>query len=422
MDIQTATIGEPQEATMPGTQAATGGDWDIAIVGGGIVGLATAREILRRKPGTRLVVLEKEAEIARHQTGHNSGVIHAGIYYAPGSMKAKLCVAGAAEMMRYCDEKGIPWRRCGKLIVATDESELPRLASLYERGQANGVPGLELVEQERVREIEPHVRAVRALWSPNTGIVDYGLVAKSYAEDIQEFGGEIRTRHEVLAFTRRNGRTLIESSGGTIEAARVITCAGIYSDRVAGLTGASREPRIVPFRGDYYILNPKRRDLVRTNIYPVPDPRFPFLGVHFTPRMNGDIWLGPNAVLAFSREGYRFRDVRPKDVGELFTNSGFRRFARQHWKTGMTEIARDLSRKRFLTSLQTFIPELTLDDLLPGPSGVRAQALTADGKLVDDFVIDRGDGVLHVRNAPSPAATSSLQIGAMIADAVEEMG
>jgi L-2-hydroxyglutarate oxidase LhgO len=423
MGDQTATIDEPRAATatLPRPTTPSGGDWEIAIVGGGIVGLATAREILRRRPGTRLVVLEKEAEIAQHQTGHNSGVIHAGIYYAPGSMKAKLCVAGAEEMKRYCDEKGIPWQRCGKLIVATDETELPRLASLYERGQANGVRGLELVEQERVHEIEPHVRAVRAIWSPNTSIVDYSMVARSYAEDIEELGGEIRTRHEALGFVRRNGRTMIESSGGVIEAAKVITCAGIYADRVAGLTGSSPEPRIVPFRGDYYILNPKRRDLVRTNIYPVPDPRFPFLGVHFTPRMNGDVWLGPNAVLAFSREGYRFRDIRPKDAGELFTNGGFRRFARQHWRIGLSEMARDLSRSRFLASLQKFIPELTQDDLLPGPAGIRAQALSPDGKLVDDFVIDRGEGVLHVRNAPSPAATSSLQIGAMIADAVEEM-
>jgi L-2-hydroxyglutarate oxidase LhgO len=422
MNDQTATIEETATSTMTRPQpSVSDGSWDVAIVGGGIVGLAVAREILRRRPGTRLVVLEKEDEIAQHQTGHNSGVIHAGIYYTPGSMKAKLCVAGAEEMKRYCDEKGIPWRRCGKLIVATDESELPRLESLHERGLANNVPGLELVEAERVHEIEPHVRAIRALWSPNTGIVDYGQVAHAYAEDIQEFGGEIRTRHEALGFAYRNGRTLVETSAATIEAKRVVTCAGVYSDRVARLTGASPEPRIVPFRGDYYILNPKRRDLVRTNIYPVPDPRFPFLGVHFTPRMNGDIWLGPNAVLAFSREGYRFRDIRPKDVGELFTNGGFRRFARQHWRTGMEEMARDLSRKRFLASLQKFIPELTLDDLLPGPAGVRAQALSADGGLVDDFVIDRSEGVLHVRNAPSPAATSSLRIGALIADAVEEM-
>lgn len=399
-------------------------DWsgDIAIVGGGIVGLATARELLRRKPGTRLIVLEKEAEIAQHQTGHNSGVIHAGVYYAPGSLKAKLCVAGAAEMMRYCDEKGIPWQRCGKVIVATDESELPRLEELHRRGTANQVPGLRMIDADELREVEPHVRGIRALLSPNTGIVDYGQVARAYADDILELGGEIRTRHEVVDIARRGGTTRLVTAGGEIEASLVITCAGVYSDRVAQLTGASPEPRIVPFRGDYYILNPERRHLVRSNIYPVPDPQFPFLGVHFTPRMNGDIWMGPNAVLAFSREGYRFRDVRPKDVGELFTNTGFRRFARQHWRIGFDEMARDLSRKRFLASLQKFIPEMTMDDLLPGPSGVRAQALSLDGKLVDDFVIDRGDGVLHVRNAPSPAATSSLQIGAMIADAVGEMG
>lgn len=399
-------------------------DWsgDIAIVGGGIVGLATARELLRRKPGTRLIVLEKEAEIAQHQTGHNSGVIHAGVYYAPGSLKAKLCVAGAAEMMRYCDEKGIPWQRCGKVIVATEESELPRLEELHRRGTANNVPGLRMIEADELREVEPHVRGIRALLSPNTGIVDYGQVASAYAEDILELGGEIRTRHEVVDITRRGGSTRLTTAGGEVEARLVVTCAGVYSDRVAQMTGAGREPRIVPFRGDYYILRPERRYLVRSNIYPVPDPDFPFLGVHFTPRMNGDIWMGPNAVLAFSREGYRFRDVRPKDVGELFTNTGFRRFAMKHWKIGVDEMARDLSKKRFLASLQKFIPEMTLDDLLPGPSGVRAQALSLDGKLVDDFVIDRGEGVLHVRNAPSPAATSSLQIGAMIADAVGEMG
>lgn len=399
-------------------------DWsgEVAIVGGGIVGLATARELLRRKPGLRLIVLEKEAEIAQHQTGHNSGVIHAGVYYAPGSLKAKLCVAGAAEMMRYCDEKGIPWQRCGKVIVATEESELPRLDELLRRGTANNVPGLRMIDADELREVEPHVRGIRALLSPNTGIVDYGQVAKAYAEDILELGGEIRTRHEVAAIDRRSGSTRLMTGGGEIEASLVVTCAGVYSDRVSQMTGAAREPRVVPFRGDYYILNPARRHLVRSNIYPVPDPDFPFLGVHFTPRMNGDIWLGPNAVLAFSREGYRFRDVRPKDVGELFTNTGFRRFAMKHWKIGFDEMARDLSKKRFLASLQKFIPEMTMDDLLPGPSGVRAQALSLDGKLVDDFVIDRGEGVLHVRNAPSPAATSSLQIGAMIADAVGEMG
>jgi L-2-hydroxyglutarate oxidase LhgO len=283
------------------------------------------------------------------------------------------------------------------------------------------VPGLRVIETGELRELEPHVRGVRALWSPNTGIVDYGRVANAYADDIAEFGGEVRTNHELLAIERRNGRARLTTAAAEIDAAVVVTCAGVYSDRVAALTGAPRTPRIVPFRGDYYILRPERRDLVRSNIYPVPDPRFPFLGVHFTPRMNGDIWLGPNAVLAFSREGYRFRDIRPRDLAEIAGYRGFRSFARAHWRTGLEEIARDLSKRRFLATLQKFVPELTLDDLVPGPSGVRAQALSEDGKLVDDFVVDRGDGVLHVRNAPSPAATSSLRIGAMIADACEQM-
>ena len=397
------------------------GDWsgDIAIIGGGIVGLATAREILRRRPGTRLAVLEKEAAIAQHQTGHNSGVIHSGIYYAPGSLKARACVAGAAELMRYCDERGIPYQLCGKVIVATDASELPRLEALRQRGEANGVPGLRMVEADELREREPHVRGLRALWSPNTGIVDYRQVAAAYAEDIQQAGGEVRLNHAVTAIARRDGAALLTTPRSEVEAKHVIACAGLYADRVAELSGAPRTPRIVPFRGDYYILRPERRDLVRSNIYPVPDPAFPFLGVHFTPRMNGDVWLGPNAVLAFSREGYRFRDVRLRDLRDIVGYGGFRRFGRQHWRTGYEEMARDLSKRRFLASLRRFIPELTLDDLLPGPSGVRAQALSADGKLVDDFVIDHADGVLHVRNAPSPAATSSLRIGAMVADAYD---
>jgi L-2-hydroxyglutarate oxidase LhgO len=415
------TTTPPQPTTHPASRIPHPAPLDIAVVGGGIVGLAAAREILRRRPGARLVVLEKEAEIAQHQSGHNSGVIHSGIYYAPGSLKAKLCVAGAADLMRYCDAKGIPYQLCGKVIVATEEAELPRLRALYERGMANGVPGLRIIEQDELREVEPHVRGIRALLSPNTGIVDYTRVANAYAEDIREYGGEVRTGHAVTAIRRGAGPTLVETAAGDVEAKLVITCAGAWSDRVAAMTGASPDPRIVPFRGDYYILRPERRHLVRGNIYPVPDPAFPFLGVHFTPRMNGDLWLGPNAVLAFSRAGYRFRDVRPRDTAELLSNAGFRRFARRNWRTGLSEMARDLSRTRFLTSLQRYIPELVADDLLPGPSGVRAQALGADGSLVDDFVVNRGIGVLHVRNAPSPAATSSLRIGALIADAAEGM-
>jgi (S)-2-hydroxyglutarate dehydrogenase len=402
---------------------ASGIDWsgDIVVVGGGIVGLAVAREILNRRPATKLALLEKESKLAQHQTGHNSGVIHSGIYYAPGSMKAKACVAGAEALKRYCDRRGIAYRLCGKVIVATDKDELPRLEALYQRGLENRVPGLKMVEAEELRDLEPHVAGIRALWSPNTGIVDYGKVAEAYAEDIRDMDGIIRRDHEVIKIERRAGRSLVSTRKGDFEAALVVTCAGVYADRVAMLTGSPRVPRVVPFRGDYYILNPERSSLVRSNIYPVPDPRFPFLGVHFTPRMNGDIWLGPNAVLAFSREGYRFRDIKPRDLVDMFGYDGFRRFARTHWQTGKDEMARDLSKKLFLKTLQRYIPELVMDDLLPGPSGVRAQALSEDGRLVDDFVFDRGDGVLHVRNAPSPAATSSLEIGSIIVDELEPM-
>lgn len=415
--MQEAKTASGEVAVQPANRMA-----DIVVVGGGIVGLAAARELLRRRPGARLILLEKEDQIAQHQTGHNSGVIHSGIYYAPGSMKAKACVAGADRLMRYCDERGIPYRMCGKVIVAVDESELPRLEALYRRGLENNVPGLRLIEQDELREIEPHVAGIRALLSPNTGIVDFRQVAASYAEDIQTAGGEIRTNHEVIGFLRGEQSTLVSTTAGEIEARAVVACAGIYSDRVAALSGADLNPRIVPFRGDYYTLRPERHHLVRSNIYPVPDPAFPFLGVHFTPRMNGEIWLGPNAVLAFSRVGYRFRTINPGDLLEMARFGGFRSFARRNWRTGLDEMARDLSKKRFLESLRRYIPELEMADLLPGPSGVRAQALSEDGRLVDDFIINHVDGVLHVRNAPSPAATSSLEIGSMIADAVEQMG
>ena len=395
---------------------------DVAIVGAGIVGLATARELLLRQPSLRVAVVEKEPAIAEHQTGHNSGVIHSGIYYAPGSLKAKACVAGAAALMRYCDEHGIPYDLCGKVIVATDPTEVPRLENLYQRGQANGVPGLRMIGAAELREIEPHVVGVQALLSPRTGIVDYRQVAASYADEVRRAGGQIFTSHEVVEIDRRPEGTRLTTPRGQFQAGRVVTCAGLWEDRVASMTGAPREPRIVPFRGDYYILRPERRDLVRGNIYPVPDPAFPFLGVHFTPRMNGDLWLGPNAVLAFARGGYRFGTLDARDLAEMATFTGFLGFARKNWRIGIDEMRRDLSKERFLRSLQKYVPELELDDLLPGPSGVRAQAMSADGKLVDDFVVDARDGVLHVRNAPSPAATSSLVIGAMVADAFEQMG
>jgi L-2-hydroxyglutarate oxidase LhgO len=395
-------------------------DWtgDIAVIGGGIVGLAAARELLRRRPGARLVLLEKERRLGMHQTGHNSGVIHSGLYYAPGSLKATACVAGAASLVQYCEQKGIPFERCGKVIVALDEGELSRLDELARRGQANGVPGLEMIGPDRLRELEPHVQGVRALWSPNTGIVDFRRVAAAYAEDVRAAGAEIFAEHAVTGIRRTAGLTRLATTGGDIEAGVVIACAGLYADRVASLGGAKPDPRIVPFRGDYYVLRPERRHLVRNLIYPVPDPAFPFLGVHFTRRIDGAVWLGPNAVLAFAREGYRLDRINPRDLAQTLTFRGFRRLARRYWRTGLAEMWRDVSKRAFLASLQAYIPALQEDDLMPGPSGVRAQALADDGTLVDDFVIDTARGVFHVRNAPSPAATSSLAIGAMIADAV----
>jgi L-2-hydroxyglutarate oxidase LhgO len=393
---------------------------DVVIVGGGILGLAVGRELLKRNPETRLAILEKESEIASQQTGHNSGVIHQGIYYKPGSLKAKLCVAGAAELVRYCDEKGVPYRLCGKMIVATDESELGRLDDLAARAEANGVPGVRVVEAAELKEREPYCEGIRALWSPNTGIVDYRLVSQAYAAEIESMGGEIRTGREVSGMQRFGKKTVVRSGDSEYKAPAIVTCAGLYSDRVAALSGAAASPVIVPFRGDYFVLRPDRRYLVNSNIYPVPDPRFPFLGVHFTPRVNGEIWLGPNAVLAFSRSGYQFSTVNVKDLRATFGSKGFRTFARRNWRTGFSEVERDLRKSSFLTSLQRYIPELTEDDLLPGPCGVRAQALTDTGDMVDDFVIDVQPGILHLRNAPSPAATSSLQIGAYVVDKLAE--
>lgn len=410
---------EQQETIAPPDRSIWRGD--LVVVGAGIVGLAVAREWLERNPGKRLVVLDREDEIGQHQTGHNSGVIHSGIYYTPGSLKAQACVAGAARLMQYCDEKDIPYRLCGKLIIATEEDEIPRLHALFERGKENGVPGLELIAGERIRDFEPHATGIKAIWSPNTGIVDYSQVARSYAKDIRTAGGEIRSGSDVLAIDARERTSLVTATSGDYEATHVVTCGGLWADRLARLTGASRYPVIVPFRGDYFSLPPDRRHLVQTNIYPVPDPRFPFLGVHLTPRMNGEIWLGPNAVLAFSRTGYRFFNVDAGDLSEILRSGGFLRFALKHWRTGIDETLRDLSRRRFLESLRKFVPELRLSDLHPGPSGVRAQALSEDGELVDDFVFNRHASVLHVRNAPSPAATSSLEIARLIVDELEQV-
>jgi L-2-hydroxyglutarate oxidase LhgO len=396
--------------------------YDLVVVGAGIVGLASAREMLLRHPGLKLAVIDKEPRVGAHQTGHNSGVIHSGIYYSPGSLKARLCVSGAREIYAYCESHGIPVERCGKVIVASDESELGRLHDLYERGLANGVEGLELIDRERLRELEPHCAGIAALWSPNTGIVDYSQVAAHYAVDVRNGGGEIHTGRRLIRLQRTTDRVVLETPAGELEARRVLTCAGLHADRVAALSGGAREPGVVPFRGDYWQLRSGARHLCRNLIYPVPDPAFPFLGVHATRRIgSGEVWLGPNAVLAFAREGYRRGDLAPADLAGALANPGFRRLAQRYWRMGAVEMWRDYSKRAFCASVQRYIPEVTMADMVPGPSGVRAQALDPRGRLIDDFVVDAGgDGVMHVRNAPSPAATSSLAIGRLVADTADE--
>lgn len=395
----------------------------MAVIGGGILGLAVARELLERRPALQVTVLEREAELASHQTGHNSGVLHAGLYYTPGSLKQRYCRDGKAALQRYADERGIPYERCGKLVVALDDTELPALEKLRERAEANGVPGLEVVGPERIAEIEPHVRAVRGLWSPGTGIIDYRRVALSYADDVLAAGGSIHTRHEVRSIRSGAADLTLATSAGDLHARAVIGCAGLWADTVAAMTPGAGAERIIPFRGDYYTLTPDARSLVRGLVYPVPDPRFPFLGVHFTRRIDGEVWAGPNAVLAFSRTGYRRRDISIPDMAGVLRSRGFLRLAARFWKTGAAEMWRDWSKVAFLGELQRFIPELRADRITFGPSGIRAQAVDLDGTMVDDFRFRGGDRVLHVVNAPSPAATSSLAIAADVgARAIERFG
>ncbi len=397
---------------------------EVAIVGGGIVGLATAYRLLQAVPDLRVAVLEKEAELATHQSGHNSGVIHAGLYYPPGSRKARLCREGKAELERFADEHGVPYEQCGKLVVALDGGELPRLAALRERAAANGVEGLEEVAPERIREIEPHAAGTRALWSPRTGIIDFRRVALAYAAEIRSMGAEIHLSREVRAIRERGSELVVRTTRGDFVARHAIACAGLHADRVAAMTGADAEaPRIVPFRGDYYTLTPDARHLVRGLIYPVPDPRFPFLGVHFTRRIDGEVWAGPNAVLAFAREGYRRRDLNLRDLAGVLTYPGFLRLAGRYLGTGLAEMWRDVSKRAFVAELQRYVPDVRGEQLRFGPSGVRAQALNRDGTLVDDFDLGGSGRVLHVRNAPSPAATSSLAIGRVLAEqAIERFG
>jgi L-2-hydroxyglutarate oxidase LhgO len=353
------------------------------------------------------------------QTGHNSGVIHSGIYYKPGSLKAQLCVEGRKLAWEYCDAKGIEYRNVGKLIVATEESELGRLDDLWTRGHQNGIEGLEMLDASQIAEREPYCRGIKAIFSPVTGIVDWGLISRTYGEDAQQMGTDMFLGHQVTSIERRGNVTVLKTPKGEIQAKAVITCGGLYSDKLGRMTGGDRDPKIVPFRGDYLILKPEKAYLVKGNIYPVPDPEFPFLGVHFTPRMDGSIWLGPNAVLAFAREGYSFFTINPAELWDALTYPGFFKMATKYWEMGSGEMYRDLVRSAYVKALQRYIPDLQPDDCLPGPAGVRAQAMTADGALVDDFVFEGAEGIVHVRNAPSPAATSSLAISKYIADDAE---
>ena len=388
---------------------------DITIVGGGIVGLATALALTERYPQARVVILDKEAKIASHQTGHNSGVIHSGIYYKPGSLKARLCTEGARLMKAFCSEHGIHWELCGKLIVATDESELGRLTNIHERGQANGLAGLKVLEGDEVKAYEPNCRAVRALLVPETGIVDYVQVADKMAELLKRRSVDIMTGARVTAIRRMGPGLTLETARGPVESRFLVNCAGLYSDHVARLMGIRPEVRIIPFRGEYYMLRPDRRSLVKNLIYPVPDPEFPFLGVHFTRTVHGDVEAGPNAVLAFAREGYTLGTVKPGETLGLLGYPGFWNMARRYWKMGSYELYRSASKAAFVRSLQKLVPAIQIGDIQRGGAGVRAQAVSTNGSLVDDFRINVTEGAVHVVNAPSPAATASLAIGRHIA-------
>ena len=394
---------------------------DVVVVGGGILGLASARELALRHDGIRIAVLEREGSIAAHQTGRTSGVIHAGIYYRPGSLKARLCVAGARELYEYCEERGIHAERSGKLIVATDETELDPLAELERRGHENEVPGLRRIETAEIREIEPHATGVAALHSPATGVVDFTEVAASFGRDLGASGGSVTTGSPVGALEPAGNAISVRHARGATRARAVVTCAGAWSDRLAVACGAPAEPRIVPFRGAYLRLRPERRDLVRANIYPVPDPDLPFLGMHLTRGIDGEVLLGPSALMVGARDAYRLTRVRPRDLAETLSWPGSWKLAARFRRTAWREARNAASRRSFVEDLRRFVPELQVSDVLPGPAGIRAQALARDGSLVDDFVVHRTERAVHVRNAPSPAATSSLALARLIADEAESL-
>jgi L-2-hydroxyglutarate oxidase len=398
---------------------------DLTIIGGGIVGLATALKLTAAHPSLRLLLLEKEAELARHQTGNNSGVIHSGLYYRPGSLKARSCVAGRKALIAFCDENSVPYEICGKVVVATDPQELARLEDLHRRGLANGLQGLELVGPERLRELEPHASGIRGLHVPETGIIDYKKVAAAYAGKIRDAGGDIRLSQRAVGILDRPDEIILQTSGGDYRTKYLINCCGLQSDLIARMArdakqNSAAEHRIIPFRGEYYKIAPERQFLVRNLIYPVPDPTFPFLGVHFTRMAKGGVEAGPNAVLAYAREGYRHTNINVKDLWQTISFRGFWAMTGKYWQTGFGELYRSLSKAAFVRALQKLLPEIRESDLVPGGAGVRAQAVSASGALVDDFVIEQSHRAIHVLNAPSPGATASLAIGEQICELAEK--
>jgi len=398
----------------------------VAVVGGGIVGVAVARELLRRSPDTDVTLFEKEDRLASHQTGRNSGVVHAGLYYEPGSHKAVLCRRGVGLLEAFCEERGIRRIPCGKVLVALDEVERARLDNIEERALANGVPGVRIIGRDELHDLEPHVRGLAALHSPSTSIVDFAVVTQALAADAVADGAKILLGHEVVGLQTSGTEIVVtaRSAGDSVPFAfdQIVVCGGLQSDRLAELAGDGPEPVIMPFRGEYYAIKPERRNLVNGLVYPVPDPRYPFLGVHVTPRVDGEVLIGPNAVLALAREGYTWGKISVRDLVDVARTPAFWRFARRHWRTGIREMSGSMSKRRFVAAARAYIPELEDDDVVPGTAGIRAQALDADGGLVDDFRISIRDRVILLRNAPSPAATSALAIAEHIVTTIETGG